>query len=355
MEYKKHTEEIVEKVLKIARYENKLSGFCIGNTAKIDKNGLYFTPLRHTAVMVIAGAIVYSEKQAIDIARIVDGKVNYILVDAEKKIPDAMSLAGEPANVERAVREVIKKSTLWVYKGNDIAVEAIDGLLSYLTKDFLRGIGGKKVTILGAGNLGCKLALKLVERGAHIFITRRDSKKVQAISEALNYIKPSYTTAQVVGMTNNEAAAAAADILIGMTAGKAVITSRMIKSLVPNALVIDVGKGTLHSAAIRTAERLKIEIYRLDVSAAFEGMISSLFAMENLVKKRMGRRLFNSTPIVSGGLLGRKDEVVVDNVHNFTMIYGIADGKGDFVRNLSEKQLRGMRKIQRAINAKIRS
>ena len=122
MEYKRHTKELVEEVLKIASAENKLSGFCIGNTSKIDDSGLYFTPIRNTRIMVIAGVMVYSEMHAIEIAKLADGKVDYILVDAEKKIPDCMSRFGDSANVERAVREVTKRSKLWIYKGNDLAV-----------------------------------------------------------------------------------------------------------------------------------------------------------------------------------------------------------------------------------------
>jgi len=346
MSYKIHTEKLLKELLKIAKTEGKPSGFCIGNTAKIDKSGLYFTPIRITPIMVIAGVILYSEKQAIDIAKIVDGKVDYVLVDAEKKIPDRMSLTGKAANVERSVREFIKRSSLWIYKGNDLSVEAVDGLLSYLTKDSLRGLGSKKIAILGAGNLGCKLALKLVERGANVYITKRDAKKVHLIADALNYIKPAYTTAKIFSMTNNEDAANKADILIGMTQGAPVITTKMIKNLALGAFAVDVGKGTFYPDAIRTAEKLGIEIYRLDVSAAFEGMISCLFATENLVENKMGRLLLNDEPIVSGGLLAKKGEIVVDNVHNPRIIYGVADGKGDFIRELSKKYLKRIKNVK---------
>ncbi|MFA5156132.1 MAG: NAD(P)-binding domain-containing protein [Candidatus Omnitrophota bacterium] len=346
MNYEKTARELISRVTDTAKTKKKLSGFCIGNTAKIENNDLYFTPLREIHNMSIAGVIVYSEKQAIDIAREADGKVDYILVDAEKKIPECMSRLGTPANVERAVRETVKKSSLWVYKGNDLAVEALDGLLAYLTKDSLQGIGGKKIAIIGAGNLGCKLAIKLVERGAHIFITRRDAAKIKIIAKAINHIKPAYTIAKVIGMTDNLAACKGADILIGMTAGIPVITAEMIRSLAPGAIVVDGGKGTLYPEAIGAAYKSGIEVYRLDVSAAFEGLISHLFACENLVRKRMGRRVFRGEPIVSGGLMGRKGDIVVDNVHAPSMAYGIADGKGDFIRSLSQKHLARMKSIK---------
>lgn len=348
MMYIQQLQEVVQKILKIAKEEDKLTGFCIGNTAKMDSNGAYYTPIRNTSIMVTGGIIVYSEKQALDIAKFVDGKVQYILVDAEKKVPDTMSLSGEPANIERAVREIIQKSTLWLYKGNDLSVEAVDNLLSYLTKDDLQGIGGKQTAILGSGNIGSKLALKLVERGAKVVITRRDKKKLTSITRALNYIKPIYTTAEITCTSDNEKAAMGAEILIGVTSNP-IISREMIKNLALNSIVVDVGKGAFQSEAIQIAEEMGIAIYRLDVGAAFEGMIHRLWAMENTLSNKFGRCLFHGETIVSGGLLGRKNEFVVDNVCHPKEIFGIANGKGDFVRELSEEQAMRIEKLQKVI------
>jgi len=342
----------IEEIVQTANVEGKLTGFFIGNTAKFDSNGLYFTPIRKTSIMVAGGVIVYSEKQSIDVAKAVDGKVQYILVDAEKKIPNDMSLSGEPANVERAVRESIRKSTLWIYKGNDLSVEAVDALLSQLKKKFIKGIGGSYISILGAGNLGSKLALKLVERGAHVTITRRRQDVLDSIVQALNYIKPFYTTSNISGTTNNEDAAKGAEILIGATQGIPIITSKIVESLSKQAIIVDVGKGTLFLDAIETAVKRNLNIYRLDVSAAFEGLIQQLWATENMVDNTLGRRAFFTENIVSGGLLGRLDEMIVDNFRNPTQVFGIADGRGDFLRNLSIQQINRIKSIEKLLTNK---
>lgn len=352
--YKKQTIQLVEKLRHIAGSENKLTGFCIGNTAKIDKSGLYFTPIRNISRIVVGGVIVYSEKLAVDIVKLIDGKVDYILADAEKKIPASMSRTGDTANVERAVRETIKKSTLWIYKGNDLAVEAIDCLLTYLTKDCLRGLGGRKVVILGAGNLGSKLALKLVERGANVFITKRNVRKLRIIERGLNCIKPLYTLAKIVGLTHNEKAAHRADILIGLTQGIPVITSEMIKNLAPGAIVIDGGKGTLNPSAMITAYARGINVYRLDISAPFEGLVNELFAIENIIENRLGRKKYHNESIISGGLLGKHEEIIVDNVHDPKVIYGMANGAGDFIRHLTKKQSARIAKVQQYMNNRLK-
>jgi len=338
MNYISTTIGLVEKLIHASSLEGKLTGFMIGNTAKFDSNGLYFTPIRKTESFIVGGVVVYTQKQAIDIAKTVDGKVQYILVDAEKKIPDEFSLTGEPANIERAVREVVKNSTLWIYKGNDLTIDAIDAFLSQLKNKSLQGLGGAKITILGAGNIGVKLAIKLVERGALVKITRRNKEILDTVVKAINFIKPRHTTSSIMGTTNNNEAAKGAEILIGATQGNPVITTEIIKNLAENAIVIDVGKGTLFPEAVTFAAEKNIAVYRLDVSASIEGLIQTLLATENNFKRKMGRRKFRNESLVSGGILGYKNEIVVDDISNPKQVYGIADGKGDFIRNLKKEQ-----------------
>jgi hypothetical protein len=340
---------LIREIRSTADREGKMTGFAIGNTAKIDAHSLYYTPIRNTSIMVVGGAIVYSENQAIELARYVDGQVDYILVDAEKKVPDELSLSGEPANVERAVRESVKLSTLWIYKGNDVSVEAVDTLLAQLTKDNITGIGGRKVAILGVGNLGAKLALKLVERGASVAIYRRNQEALETIAAAINYIKPTYTRARVVAVISNENAAEGADVLIGATQGIPVITASMVEALSADAIIVDVGKGVLFPEAAQKAEQRDIPVYRLDVSAAFEGLIYRLWAMEKIIENKMGRRRYNGESIVAGGLLGREGEIVVDDISEPTQVYGIADGKGDFIREVNEEQVRRLQKVRSQI------
>jgi hypothetical protein len=48
-------------------------------------------------------------------------------------------------------------------------------------------------------------------------------------------------------------------------------------------------------------------------------------------------------------LLGSAGEIVVDNVHRPASIYGVADGQGDFVRELLPKQAREVDVIRRYV------
>ena len=82
------------------------------------------------------------------------------------------------------------KSKIYTYKGNDLTVQASDTFLNnYFLKD-IRGLGGKKILILGSGNIGSKLVLKLVESGAEVFLYRRNLKKLKKIVETINLLLP---------------------------------------------------------------------------------------------------------------------------------------------------------------------
>jgi NAD(P)-dependent dehydrogenase (short-subunit alcohol dehydrogenase family) len=337
MPYRRRTQELVETIVGQAKERNCLSGFTIGNTAKPENHGLYFTPLRTGRLMVSAGVIVYSAGEAVEVAKIADGHVRYILVDAETKIPNTVA-SGESISIEGLIRRNVRESTLWFYKANDLSVDAVDGLLAQLTNTDLRGVYGRRVAILGAGNIGFKLALRLVERGAHVVITRRNPEILSHLVRAINCVKSAYTQAVAEGLTDNAAAAAGAEFLIGTSSGVALITPAMIESLAPNAMIIDVGKGVLFPEAIALAHAKGMRIFRLDITAAFEGLVHHLWAAETLVEHRMGRRQWHGEAIVSGGFLGGADEIVVDNVHNPNVIYGIADGQGDFVRPVTDEQ-----------------
>ena len=226
--------DIVKKIKVIGKKEGKKTVFLIGNTIKGEDGKFYLTPIRNYAQVVLSGVIVYSEEIAKKIAKEVDGLVDYIFVDAEKKISDNHSITGEPGNIERAVKEVIKKSVFISYKSNDLTVDAADAFISeYFSKD-IRHIGGKKIAIIGVGNIGSKLAQKLVERGANVSLYRRNRDKLNLIVKQINTTKSKYTVAQASSALSVNEACKDADILIGATDGIPVIDNSIINNLNQN-------------------------------------------------------------------------------------------------------------------------
>ncbi len=273
------------------------------------------------------------------------------MVDAEKKIlPKSDEI---PGNIERRVRENIKTSKMLIYKGNDLTVDSIDLFLTYYFNDDIRGLGGKKITIVGAGNIGSKLALILLERGSKVIICRRDFKKSSLIAKTINLIKPQNTVEKVIANKNIENACKNTDILIGATNGKPAINAKMINSIKNTAIVIDAGKGTLQDKAVELAQRRNIKIFRTDVTAALNGLIDKSLEMEKMMEKNFNIKKEKNYTLVSQGLLGSKNDIIVDDVNNPKTIYGVCNGKGDFLRKLNKKQSQIISILKKKYNLKI--
>jgi len=342
-------ERLLERISEIAQREDKKTGFCIGNTTKKVSHDHFFTPIRNTPPCIAASIIIDKVAIAETLTKAIDGRVDYIFVDTEKKISPELYSSHDVGNVERAVRHFAKKSKVLTYKGNDITVDAVDCFLAQLISRDERGLGGKKAAVIGAGNIGFKIALKLTERGANVVMVRRDMKKLKTIVRALNYIKPESTIAKISGTSRIKDALEGADIVIGLTPGTHDITQEMISLIKDGAVLIDVGKGSFDRLAAQAAEKRGLSIYRTSIAASFEGQVAMLLKTEETLKRSIGRRVVEGIPIVSGGLLGRKNEVVVDDISRPQEIYGIADGCGDFIRSLSDEQKADLSRLRGVI------
>ena len=349
MGVKNELHEILKSLELLASKEKKKIGFCIGNTRKKNANGYFYTPIRVTDKLVAGSVIVYSVKQAAEIIKYIDGKVDYILVDSEKKISSNL-YEEDIGNIEREVRDSTEKSEVITYKGNDLTLDSIDIILEQLFAKHRKGIGGKKATIIGSGNIGSKLALRLVERGVHVVITRRNSSNLKAIVKALNLIKPQETLAKITGTSNNLKASNNADILIALTSGRPVITTKIIHNVNESAILMDAGKGCFSPSAIKTAKLRKLTIYRPDIKIGFEGFVSSLFKTREVLERSFGRRIIGGLSIVSG-LVGIEGEIVVDSFRFPKVVYGVADGLGGFIETLNESQLKDVSNFSKAVKA----
>jgi siroheme synthase (precorrin-2 oxidase/ferrochelatase) len=352
----KKVEDLARNIQAQAKKENKLAIFTISSTVKgQDVSRPFLTPMRRITHGFIGGSVVFSQTQAILLSKHIDGLVDQVLIDAEKKLgislgvdEDALNhfdlelppekgnsrIHVEMGNLSAACAPYIQKSQFQEYKPNDITVESVWHLLS---KKF-RVLSGKKIAIIGGGNIGFKLALKLVESGSHVELVRRDLWRGMHMADTINIVKPKSTVA--IAHYNADALQASlfCDALIGCSDGSPVITWEMIQTMKPNGVVVDVGKGSVCSHAVQQAIKEGVFIMRCDITSAIDGLISTIQRNEILIEKEMGRReVENGIFVVSGGYMGLSDDIVVDNYRDPCWVIGIASGTGDLKMHLSER------------------
>lgn len=323
----------IETILKniISRAKGRPTGFVIGNTSGIFERGRFYpTPLRETHTLMYGGVVVRDVGTAVKIARQVDGKVDYVILDSEKKIERIYYGKKDAGNIERHVRKEISKSKIVTYKGNDLTVEAIDFLLGQIIGD----LGALNIAVIGLGNVGSKIALKLVERGAYVRAYRRDEKKLKTIVTGLNLIKSEHTISYISKAKSIADACVRASVVIAAADARGIIRKKHLKLLDPSVTptLIDVGKGCFADSVVKNEA---YTVYRIDVSMVQKHAFTALLETEEHYSKSLGRRTIpeHNINLVSLGLLGKHGEVIVDDINKPSMIVGIANGNGSLIKN----------------------
>lgn len=310
-------EKQLEKILKIKKESKLPTGLIINTTSKRQIDPILL-PIKKTKYLISVGVTIFDKKSLLQILKKIDGFVDFILVDDEQKIEGL-------SKIRIIVEKNIKKSEILFYKTNDYTAESTDVFLQQFLK-----LSKKKISIVGTGNIGTKVALKLIERGIDVNISKRKITDSKKIVNALNVIKPKASTGNIFAKSNNDISKNC-DVLICFS-NNPVIDEKMIKQMSNNGIIIDGGIGTIKEEAIILAHKKNIKITRLDIRAGLSGSITTLFETRELVKKIMGFKKIENIIIVAGGFYGKIGNVVVDRIDRPTEIIGIADGKGGLIR-----------------------
>lgn len=319
----------LSKRIKQIQKSKKKKVFYFGNTAKKESNNFYLTNIQENNKFIYFGAVIFNNHAAQKIAKLVDGKVDLVLVDTEKKVFSKKK--SELINIERSVKDELKKTKIFTYKGNDLTVQACETLINYILLRDPRGIGGKKILILGSGNIGYKLALKLVESGGSVFLYRRNKKILKNIVNTINYIRPKATIAKSKEVFKLNKNFSKYDIIIGTTNGNSLIKPFHVDTLKKNTVVIDIGKGIFEKKALLKAINKKIDLYRLDITPAYDGYLENIYSTEKINNFNLEKsKNFKKFHLVKRGILSQENSIIVDNVNTPKKIYGISNGYGGF-------------------------
>jgi len=329
----KQLDQLIKDVLELKANKPLNLIFSIGNTKTFSDESVYFTPIRITDEFILLGAIVFSEIEGKAILNKIDGIFDLIYIDSEKKSKSSTYKKGF-FNLERVGIETIKKSKLRHYKGNDITVDSIDKLVFNLLKNKGKHIGGSNILIVGLGNIGFKTSLRLVERGVNIYVLTNNINRSRKLIEAINVIKPNETIASVKFFDKEN---------IQLTKNLDIIILTHLSTISKNSIIynrtsdfcdfLDVGKGCLSEYQLEDLNKKGNSCIRLDVGDSFlEYLVQDLNSLSNIFNKPTSKIIQNKK-FISRGLIGVKGDIVVDNINNPKIIYGICNGTGGFEKN----------------------
>ncbi|MED1487968.1 hypothetical protein [Bacillus smithii] len=285
----------------------------LNNSAKKRKE-FFVLPRREALAYKSIGFFIGNETICENVCKYIDGKTNYILVDTENK---------QSFNLFSIAKKNIRKSQVIPFKPNDVTVESCDLLVRHL---FEEDILGKKVLIFGSGNLASKMALRLAERQAKVFVWARNQEKASTIVEALNYILPKYNETKIQLFNHDEYDF---DLMISFLSAENVIGPGVLTYLNKYGKVIDGGINNFSRDFIEMAINNGGSFIRLDTRIAFHYALMSLsFETSHFFDNVFGTKEIKNIRCVAGGILGKNGDVIVDQIKNPTQVIGIANGMG---------------------------
>jgi len=332
--------KVLKNIQEISKKNNKHTAFVLMTTKQKGKD-FVILPYRKTPYVNCGVIAIYDISSLSKIVKELDRKIDYFLVDAEQKLPTTK-------NIVKQVLKYAKHTEVLTFKSNDSTADAVDAIISHLLKYPF----GKKIAIVGTGNIGSKVALKLIERGHKVFVSCSKIERARKKANALNQIKPKETTSKVIAKSITNVAIDC-DIVIGFTPKIPVINSKMILQMKSNGLIIDGGLGTIEKKAIIIAKKRKINIIRIDVRPSFIASLALAFETKNFFENYFGRTKIKKINIISGGIYGEFGDVVVDSVKKPTQIIGVSNGMGGIMeKNESKEFIKKIESVNKWISQK---
>lgn len=286
----------------------------LATTANLNNPPFYVGGLRKGAGVVAANFIFSAPDILPEVIARFDGRIDAFLVDTEVK--------NSLVNLEEQAEKLIHNTPIIRIKPNDMTVLALDLWMTLL----FPSLRDKKILIVGAGNIGAKIALILAERGAVVRLLGREQARLEHIIRGINEIKRGHGH---VELADKNSPAMGSNIVLGCTPGVPAITHEMIGQMAQDSIIIDIGNGTLFPDAIDTAHQHGIRVFCLSPESGFVGWVAALAHAGFQIDHMKRRVLPNNVSVIGPGILGAYGDVIVDNTDNWQRILGVCDGRGD--------------------------
>lgn len=288
---------------------------CVATTANVNNPPVLVASLR-LGESVLAGNLILRDSASLpEIINRFDELVSLFFIDCEIKASVDLGVAALgliPANKRH------------FFKPNDFTVEAADEWVAQR----MPILKGSRVAIVGAGNIGAKLALRLAERGSEVQLVGRRTVTLEATVQGLNAILRGGGI--VIACPSIQKACTRADVIIGCTAGTAVIDTETVE-ISHASLLLDIGNGCFTRGAIAAAQDRGLLLEVLSPTAGWEGFLRRYVATRKL-QQGLGRRQIDSVMwIVSRGVMGAAGDVLVDDISQPTRVIGVCNGMGDLL------------------------
>lgn len=292
---------IANEMISLSKKTGKSTIFTIAKSLNKNKKFTTFPFMRYNEAYIIGNAEVVSENDSLRIIKTIDVLVDFILIDYPlyhqlcKKLDDL-------------------KSTVLPYSDCDAQVISLCKLINFLhTKN------QPFIFITGYGYLTRKMIHQLLYQGNTV------------INDDGFKDKDFYSGLKGKLLPGDSKSIKKADFIVGTTPFEISITEDLINLIKSDAVIIDAGPGSISQETISYGIKKGFSIYRIDMRAGLFGEIESVLKTYQLKNNIIGENRIKGIRVVSGGVIGKRGDIVLDSVINPTRIIGVADGKGGLI------------------------
>lgn len=113
--------------------------------------------------------------------------------------------------------------------------------------------------------------------------------------------------------------------------------------------IYDVGIGNFSESFIVLQRQKGADVLRSDDRAGISSIAINMRETRELVSHYLGRAEIGGIHVVSGGFVGSKGDIVVDNYNDPQKVLGVAKGDGTFKRVLDEQDKLNIQRIQKLL------
>lgn len=306
----------------------------LATTANENHNDFHIGPVKSFSNDVAINIVFKDLKNLNKIINFLDGKIDLFAIDTEVK--------SKINNLKSETKKFIKKSKSFYFKPNDYTLTSSEMFIGHLSNN-------QKISralVCGLGNIGTKLALKLLEMGIKVeFVKKSNNEKSNKIAEVINMISSSQVK---IDLNENKKYLEALDLIIFCNSNKYEIQEYLTPRITSNTIIIDIGQGVIGSKSLKLFKNLGCPIYSLNSEPGFWGSYVTYKEYLYLLKGFGRKKINQNLAIISIGMFGHKGDILVDNINNITKCYGICDGNGGLMKDNSK--LLSLRKINMIIN-----
>lgn len=326
---------VFEKRLQVVRElvdnTNKQSVIIIQQHPGREDDYMHFPPVRESISNIIAFAEVSNPVQVEEVLKVSSNRIDRFILDTDKKRLNSSEI------IEK-VKSYPLVSKLLFYSDFDVWGQAAVDFITEIEGN----IQGKDILVYGQNYLTARVVRKLLTMGANVYVQQRggDVRRFPLDKESVVLFESEKL--RIADPNQNEF-----DIIIG---GEVLNEAESVSSIIHAKSIFDIGIGNFSKEYIAESYKCGSMVYRFDNRAGISSIVLGLMETDYLICNNMGSVQIGNINVVSGGILSEENAIIVDNAYAPSFVFGVADGRGKFKKELSQRNLEDLKVIKSLIN-----